>query len=136
MTIRSFLKDPLLTVANHRYLLVASYLASLVAGATIFHFLENRTLVESLYWAVVSGTSTGFGDITPKTEAGMLFTTIYLLWTIPVLASLVTAFIVEHLRQDPNSFTDEEQKEILHWVREQRAEADRKRQEREGTLIT
>lgn len=120
MTLKAFLKDPLLTIANHKWILLAAYLSSLVIGAFIFSALENRNMVDSIYWAVVSGTSTGFGDVTPHTDAGKLFVAGYLLWTIPVMASLITAFIVEHLRQDPNTFTHAEQEEILSYIRERR----------------
>lgn len=116
---RAFLRDPLLTIANQKRHLVGTYVLTILVGAFGFMLLESRSLVESLYWAVVAGTSTGFGDIAPKTEAGMMFTTAYLLWTIPVLLSLVTAFILDRLRHDPHAFTHEEQEEILQFVRAQ-----------------
>ena len=113
MTFKTFRQDPLLSIANHRYTLLVTYALTLLAGTVGYWLIEGGTLIQSFYWAVVAGTSTGFGDITPDSELGMIFVALYLLWAIPVMLSLFTAFIVNWLRQDPNTFTDEEQRQIL-----------------------
>jgi hypothetical protein len=122
MSFKTFRRDPLLTIANHKWSLVLTYFATMLLGAVGYWLIEGVTFIQAFYFAVVAGTSTGFGDITPDTEAGMIFVTLYLLWAIPVMLSLVTAFIVSMLRQDPNVFTDEEQKSILRDLSDTKAD--------------
>lgn len=117
MSLRDFARDPLVSIANHKWALAITYAMTVLTGAVGFGTIEHHTPIESLYFAVVAGTSTGFGDLAPKTEPGMLFVTLYLLWAIPVLLSLVTAFILDKLRKDPNMFTDDEQQELLKMTR-------------------
>lgn len=127
MSFSTFRRDPLLTIANHKWSLVLTYLATLLVGAVGYWLIEGVTFIQAFYFAVVAGTSTGFGDITPDTEAGMIFVTLYLLWAIPVMLSLVTAFIVSMLRQDPNTFTDEEQKQIIRDLTDTKASVEEMR---------
>jgi voltage-gated potassium channel len=45
-----------------------------VAGTIGFHFLESLSLFEALYLTVITLTTIGYGDITPRTAAGQWFT--------------------------------------------------------------
>ena len=52
------------------------------SGAAIFHALEGHTYLDCIYWAVVTTTTVGYGDIYPVTNAGRLFTCAYGLCSI------------------------------------------------------
>ncbi|MFX1466520.1 MAG: potassium channel family protein [Promethearchaeota archaeon] len=43
-----------------------------------FALIEKRSLLDSLYWAIVTLTTVGYGDITPVTFAGQIFAVLYL----------------------------------------------------------
>ena len=49
-------------------------LATLSVGVTGFHYLEGWNFVESLYATVVTISTVGYGDFSPRTSEGMLFT--------------------------------------------------------------
>lgn len=42
-------------------------------GAGIFCWLEDHTVVDGIYWAVITVTTVGYGDVSPSTTWGMLF---------------------------------------------------------------
>lgn len=71
-----------------------SLLASLaIATGTIFyHFIEGLNWLDSLYLAVVTITTLGYGDITPQTSAGKLFTIVYVLIGIAIIVSYINSF--------------------------------------------
>lgn len=48
-------------------------------GCFGFYLIEGFSFVDSLYFTTVLLTSTGYGDIVPKSEGGKLFATVYLL---------------------------------------------------------
>lgn len=79
----------------YRYLLALTTLA--VLGGTVFyHFVEKLTWVNSLYFCVVTLATVGYGDITPKTDAGKLFTTAYIL----IGVSIIGTFLSYNLRRN------------------------------------
>ncbi len=49
-------------------------LVSIVVVGTIgFHFIEDISLIRSVYWTIVTITTVGYGDIVPQTELGLVF---------------------------------------------------------------
>jgi hypothetical protein len=51
-------------------LLVIVYIISI----QVFHYIESWSWVDSIYFTTATITTVGYGDITPKTEVGRLFT--------------------------------------------------------------
>jgi voltage-gated potassium channel len=70
----------------------------LIGGATFLFFLEskvNKTVAhfgDALYWAIISMTTTGYGDITPSTAGGRVVAVVVVLSGI-LLFSMVTATV-------------------------------------------
>jgi hypothetical protein len=48
-------------------------------GSSGFCFIEGMTLVDSFYFTTVLLTTVGYGDIVPVTDAGKVFTTVYVI---------------------------------------------------------
>jgi voltage-gated potassium channel Kch len=70
-------------------LLAMATLGVLGAGVIIYQRLEGWTFVDSLYFSVVSLTTVGYGDIAPTTDAGKLFTVLYLLIGVGIIAAFL-----------------------------------------------
>lgn len=65
-------------------------LGLIVSGAFFYHRAEDWTFFQSVYFSVITLTTVGYGDFSPQTFAGRLFTIIYVLVGIGILIALVT----------------------------------------------
>jgi voltage-gated potassium channel len=48
------------------------FLAVLVFGTIVFMLVENRSLIDALYYIIVTMATVGYGDIVPATSAGKI----------------------------------------------------------------
>jgi voltage-gated potassium channel Kch len=53
-------------------------LALIVSGTMFYASVEGWSLIDSLYFSVVTLATVGYGDLAPQTTAGKLFTIIYI----------------------------------------------------------
>lgn len=90
-TILSFLRDK-----EYRELLVTTFFVILV-GSTIYHYLENWSWVDAIYFSVVTLTTVGFGDFASKTDGGKIFTIFYIIIGIGIILSFINT-LYEHYR--------------------------------------
>jgi voltage-gated potassium channel len=89
--------------------LMLMYLGLVVVSGLLFAWLEHRTVIDSLWWAVVTTTTTGYGDITPVTWAGRLLGAVVMLGSILFVLPLLIGYIATMLIQNRDAFTHEEQ---------------------------
>lgn len=82
------LADALATAKQFRFVAIAAIM-TLLSGVVIYHHLEGWRWLDAFYFCVVSLTTVGYGDITPKTDAGKLFTTVYLIIGIAIIAWVI-----------------------------------------------
>lgn len=76
--------------AGFRLGLVGIYL---LAGAVAYGVIEGWSFLQSTYFLVVTITTVGYGDITPETRGGKLFTCAYALFGISVIFSALSPAI-------------------------------------------
>ena len=73
---------------------------ALVLTGTIFYWrFEDWTIIEALYFSVVTLTTVGYGDFTPTTAGTQIFTIIYILTGFGVLVALLTSVAQQYIRQ-------------------------------------
>jgi voltage-gated potassium channel len=96
--------------------LAAVYTVLIVASSAAFMALEGHNFATSLYWAGTTATSTGYGDITPKSTAGQVLAFFLMHVSVFCVAPLIIVRLVERLNEDQNAFTHEEQVHILEGI--------------------
>ena len=70
---------------------------TMIGTATVFYrFVEDLRWVDSLYFSVITISTVGYGDISPETVAGKLFTMVYVVTGIGVFVAAVST-IGHHL---------------------------------------
>ena len=55
-------------------------------GAVAMHQIEDISFLDGCYWSIVTSTTVGYGDVTPKSFEGKLFASVYALVTIGIMA--------------------------------------------------
>ncbi len=63
------------------------------AGATFYHFVEKWNWLDSFYFSVISLATVGYGDFTPKTTLGKLFTMPFVFIGIGMFIAVANSFL-------------------------------------------
>jgi voltage-gated potassium channel len=71
-SIISFLKDK-----SYRNLLFTTNFF-IVLGTVVYHYIEGWSWLDSLYFLVITLTTIGYGDFSPQTDLGKIFTLLYI----------------------------------------------------------
>lgn len=80
----------------------AQLVVTLILIATIFYWMvEGWTLLDAAYFSVVTLATVGYGDITPQTAIGKVFTMGYIFSGIGIFVAAVTALAQATLRTKP-----------------------------------
>jgi voltage-gated potassium channel len=92
--------------------LLALYLGLVVISGLAFAYFEHKTVSEALWWAVVTTTTTGYGDLTPVSWAGRLIAAVVMLSSILFVLPLLIGHIAARLIENQDAFTHHEQEEL------------------------
>lgn len=69
-------------------------------GATFYHFVEGWGWLDSFYFTIITLTTIGYGDFSPKTDAGKLFTMVYVFIGLGILLAFID-LVATHQRETP-----------------------------------
>jgi voltage-gated potassium channel Kch len=94
--LRNFGRDP----SAQAVMAVAAVVIS--TGTVFYRFVEDLRWIDSLYFSVITLSTVGYGDISPTTTAGKLFTMVYVIVGIGIFVALITQ-IAHHLVEARNT---------------------------------
>lgn len=93
--------------------LMVSFIIMVLAGTLMAAIDPNvETPFDGLWWALVTITTVGYGDIVPGSTAGRIFGSILILMGIGLFAMLTASFSSFFMRQDEEALIQEEKQNI------------------------
>ncbi len=72
-------------------MLAGAALGLLALGTIVYHYVEDWSWVDALYFSTVAVTTVGFGDLAPTTDGSKLFTVVYILTGIGIITTYLRA---------------------------------------------
>jgi len=102
------------------YLVITTVILILIA-AEIYSVAENASYMNSLWWAIATTTTVGYGDISPHTEIGRTVAVVLMILGIGLIGSVtstVTAFFVDEKNDKENDELKNELKQIKNDLQE------------------
>jgi voltage-gated potassium channel Kch len=81
----SFLKDK-----EYRQLLAITAII-LAIGTISYHYIDGWTWIDALYFSIITLTTIGYGDFSPQTTAGKLFTIGYIVAGVGMILGFINA---------------------------------------------
>ena len=100
-TLLSFFRDK-----EYRNLLLTTAII-IGFGSVVYHYLEGWDWIDAVYFSVITLTTIGYGDFSPQTMEGKLFTIFYIVIGIGIILSFINA-VYDHytkVRQNDNAKT-------------------------------
>ena len=101
-------------------------LLTLLAGATLFYWsIEGWSIIDSLYFSVMTMSTIGYGDLVPTSTFSKLFTIIFALLSIGMFVALVSKLVAIILAQRKTARANRKHRTSSH--RHKASGEDRKR---------
>lgn len=86
--------------ANNRYFFTGlTSTIALLTGTIFYHYAEGLRWLDALYFSVITLTTVGYGDFSPQTDIGKVFTIIYILVGIGIIFSFINAFYEKRMKK-------------------------------------
>ena len=111
----------LVWLANSPPTLMLSYLGLIVVSGAVYSVTEDKSAGDSVWWAVVTASTVGYGDTYPTTWAGRVLAGLLISTMVLLVIPLITAHFASRLIVDADAFRHEEQEEIKQNLRAIRA---------------
>jgi voltage-gated potassium channel len=117
-----------------RTLIVAYLILILVCGVIYSQVEQGATIGDAVWWAIVTASTVGYGDISPETWQGRVLAGLLISIMVLVVIPLITAHFASKLIVDTDAFRHEEQEELKNNLRRVRILLE-ELAEREGVTV-
>ncbi len=87
-----------LTDKGYRQLLGTTAII-LAFGTITYHYLEGWSWIDAAYFSVITLTTIGYGDFSPVTDLGKLFTIGYIIMGVGVILGFINAVFYHYKSQ-------------------------------------
>jgi len=105
-TLLSFLDDE-----EYRDLLLTT-IGIIIFGTFVYHYLEGWNYIDSLYFCVITLTTVGYGDFSPQTDEGKLFTIFYIILGLGIILGFINT-VHNHYRDEKLNKIKERKKRTI-----------------------
>ena len=100
-------------LANSPGTLILAYAILIVVCGVLYHFFEEeQSIGDAIWWAVVTASTVGYGDISPETWQARVLAGLLISIMVLVVIPLITAHFASKLIVDSDAFHHEEQEEL------------------------
>ena len=72
---------------------IAAVGVAVATGTIVFHILEGWSIVDSLYLTAQTVTTVGFGDLAPRTVAGRVFASVFMMLSVGIVLYSLTSMV-------------------------------------------
>ena len=125
----------LVWLANSPRTLIVAYLILILVCGVIYSQVERDvTIGDAVWWAIVTASTVGYGDISPETWQGRVLAGLLISVMVLVVIPLITAHFASKLIVDTDAFRHEEQEELKNNLRRVRILLE-ELAEREGVTV-
>ncbi|MGB0274342.1 MAG: potassium channel family protein [Flavobacteriaceae bacterium] len=104
-TLLSFWRDP-----AYRALLFATNFF-LAIGTVAYRLIEGWSWLDSLYFSVITLTTIGYGDFSPQTDLGKLFTMEYIIVGVALILGFVNTLFLHYKEETIKKRNNKKQSE-------------------------
>lgn len=72
-------------------ILISTVILTLLIGTLFYNYVEGWSVLDSVYFSVITLTTVGYGDLVPITDAGKIFTMFYVFLGIGIIFAFIRA---------------------------------------------
>ncbi len=106
-------------LANKILSLAIAFALILTVAAVSFAFIEDKDISNGFWWATVTATTVGYGDLYPTHLSSKLIGGTFMMICTFIIVPIVTAKFSAHLIVNSDAFTHAEQEQLKNQSREQ-----------------
>lgn len=106
-------------LANKALPLIITFIAAMTLAAVTFSIVEDKDLTNSYWWATVTATTVGYGDLYPTKLISKIVGGAFMFFCVFYIQPLLTAKFSAQLIVNSDAFTHAEQEELKENSRRQ-----------------